>query len=171
MVINCQMGDRKAFELLVKRWHPRILRRVYYTTKDATASRDIAQEVWMAIINRIKTLQDPRTFEVWSLKIANNKAVDWIRSNQLERKREEVREFAQHAFAEKGNEQNEDQLQNLKIGLSKLTEEHRLIIQLFYHEDLSIVAISQLLDIPIGTVKSRLFTARKELKNLLTDKI
>ncbi len=171
LVINCQAGDRKAFELLVKRWNPKMLRRVYHTTKDATASKDIVQEAWIIIIKKIKTLRDPSAFPGWSLRIATLKAIDWIRANQLNRKREDIRETAQHDFSEKSDDANEELIIALKIAINQLPKDQQEIIRLFYREKLPMATICQLLSLPVGTVKSRLFRGREYLKNILEHKI
>lgn len=171
LVINCQAGDRKAFELLVKRWNPKMLGRVYYTTKDATASQDIVQEAWITIIKKIKTLRDPGAFQGWSLRIATRMAIDWIRSNQVNRKREGIREAVQAEFAEKSQRPNEETLDMLKRAIEQLPEEQQSVIRLFYQESLSMITISGLLDLPLGTVKSRLFRGREYLKNILENKL
>lgn len=171
LVINCQAGDRKAFELLVKRWNPKMLSRVYHTTKDSTASKDIVQEAWIIIIKKIKTLRDPAAFPGWSLKIATLKAIDWVRANQVDRKREEVRKDAQTEFGENSQQPNEETLGSLKIAIAALPEEQRTIIHLFYQEGLSISTICQLTDLPTGTVKSRLFRGREHLKKTLEHKL
>jgi RNA polymerase sigma factor (sigma-70 family) len=170
LVIKCQSGDRKAFELLVKRWNPKMLRRVYHTTKDASASKDIVQESWIIIIKKIKTLRDPAAFPGWSLKIATLKAIDWIRANQLSRKREDIRETAQQNFSEKNDDPNEELLKALKYAVRQLPKEQQEVIQLFYQEKLPLATICHLLDLPVGTVKSRLFRGREYLKKILEDK-
>ncbi|MEP1034159.1 sigma-70 family RNA polymerase sigma factor [Ekhidna sp.] len=171
LVINCQAGDRKAFELLVKRWNPKMLGRVYHTTKDASASQDIVQEAWIAIIKKIKTLHDPGAFQGWSLRIATNMAIDWIRSNQTNRKREEIRKVVQIEFAEKTNRPDEETIGALKQAIDQLPKEQQVVIKLFYQENLSMITISGLLDLPLGTVKSRLFRGREYLKNILEQKL
>ncbi len=171
LVINCQSGDRKAFELLVKRWNPKMMGRVYHTTKDATATQDIVQEAWIAIIKKIRTLKDPRAFQGWSLRIATHMAIDWIRSNQVNRKREGIRQAAQTEFTEKNQHTNEETLSSLKKAVDLLPDEQRVVINLFYQESLSITTISGLLDLPIGTVKSRLFRGREYLKKMLENKL
>ena len=171
LVIKCQSGDRKAFELLVKRWNPKMLRRVYHTTKDATASKDIVQEAWIIIIKKIKTLRDPSAFPGWSLKIASLKAIDWIRANQVDRKREDIRETAQQDFSEKRNDSNEELITALKNAINQLPKDQREIIHLFYQEKLPIATICLLLNLPVGTVKSRLFRGREYLKKILEHKI
>ncbi|MEP0985774.1 sigma-70 family RNA polymerase sigma factor [Ekhidna sp.] len=171
LVINCQAGDRKAFELLVKRWNPKMLGRVYYTTKDASATPDIVQDAWITIIKKIKTLRDPRAFQGWSLRIATRMAVDWIRSNQVNRKREDIRKTAQAEFAEHSQRPDEGTLDALKRAIDKLPEEQKMVIQLFYQENLSILTISGLLKLPVGTIKSRLFRGREYLKGMLENKL
>lgn len=171
LVINCQSGDRRAFELLVKRWNPKMLGRVYHTTKDASASQDIVQEAWITIIKKIQTLRDPGAFQGWSLRIATRMAIDWIRSNQVDRKREGIRETVQAEFAESSLRPNEEVVGVLRHAIAQLPEEQQTVIQLFYQENLSMITISGLLKLPLGTVKSRLHRGREYLKKLLENKL
>ncbi len=170
LVINCQQGDRKALELLVKRWDSRIVRRVYLTTHNATATKDIAQEAWITIIRKIKSLRDPGAFEWWSLRIATAKSIDWIRANQLNRKREETRRTVQEEFMETEESPAEEIFQLLRTAIGELPEEQRVVVHMFYQESLDILNIGRILDIPTGTVKSRLFKAREKLKKMLKEK-
>lgn len=170
LVINCQQGDRKALELLVKRWDPRIIRRVYLTTQNYSASKDIAQEAWIIIIRKIKSLKDPGAFEWWSLKIATAKAIDWIRANQVSRKREETRRIAQEDFMESDSGTPEEILVQLRLAIKELPDDQRTVVLMFYQENLNILSISRILNIPSGTVKSRLFKAREKLKKILKEK-
>ena len=172
LVINCQRGDRKALELLIKRWHPKLIRRIYHTTQDSIASQDIAQDTWITIIKKIKSLRDPRSFEWWSLKIATIKAIDWIRANQLSRRRDEIRKIAQKDFADSSLvDYREEVLSSLRLGIQQLSEEQQQVVRMFYRENLSVLTIGQILDLPSGTVKTRLFKARKRLKKFLENKI
>lgn len=170
LVINCQAGDRKAFELLVKRWNPKMLARVYHTTKDVSATKDIVQEAWITIIRKIKTLRDPGAFQGWSLRIVTHMAIDWIRSNQTDRKRKPIRETAQSEFAE-NHHPNEEKFNTVKQAVKELPKEQQEVIRLFYQENLSLITIGGLLKLPVGTVKSRLFRGREHLKNILENKL
>ncbi len=170
LVVNCQQGDRKALELLVKRWDSRILRRVYLTTQDATASKDISQEVWITIIRKLKSLKDPGAFEWWSLRIATAKAIDWIRANQLSRRREETRRTAQEEFMENQETPSDEILLQLRVAIGELPDQQQVVVRMFYQENLDILSIGRILDIPAGTVKSRLFKAREKLKKMLKEK-
>lgn len=171
LVINSQHGDKKALELLIKRWHPKLIRRIYHTTKDAVASQDIAQDVWVIIIKKLGTLKDPRSFKWWSLRIATTKAIDWIRANQLDRKRDEIRKMVQGDFAEPDElDSKEETLSSLRMAIQELSDEQSQIVRMFYQEKLGVTMIAQVLEIPEGTVKTRLFKARKKLKETLENK-
>ena len=171
LILHCQRGGPKAFELLIKRWHPRIVSRIYYTIGDANAAEDIAQETWITILQKIKTLRDPGAFEWWSLRIATGKAIDWLRAKQTSRKREEVRKAAQEEFSEPTNNGKEEILDALRDAIYDLPEDQQRVIRMFYQEDLSIHAISKILGCPEGTVKSRLFKSREKLKKMLKTKM
>ena len=81
LVIRYYYGDRKALPLLVKRWHKKLLSRIYMMTQDFEASKDIAQESWQAIIKGIDRLKDPAHFGKWALTIANRKSIDFLHAN------------------------------------------------------------------------------------------
>lgn len=170
LVVNCQNGDQKAKELLVKRWNYRIVRRIYLTTHDHASVQDLAQDSWITILEKINSLKDPSAFQWWSLRIATTKAIDWIRANQLDRKRDEVRQMAQSDFMEQMDSDKEEVMLKLREAILGLPEQQRLTVQMFYHEGLDILNISRILNLPTGTVKSRLFQARERLKNILNDK-
>ncbi|MBV6647414.1 MAG: sigma-70 family RNA polymerase sigma factor [Cyclobacteriaceae bacterium] len=171
LVVSCQAGDRRSMEMLVKRWHPRIIKQINYQIRDYETSEDIAQEVWIAIIRKIKSLKDPALFGVWSLRIAHHKAVDWIRSHQKDRSRSEDKRAAQVAFTEDDDHPSEEMLGRLRQAISVLPENQRTVISMFYQEKMSIQKIGLVLGIPVGTVKSRLFKAREKLKKTLDSKI
>ncbi|MEQ9466807.1 MAG: sigma-70 family RNA polymerase sigma factor [Ekhidna sp.] len=170
LVVNCQQGDRKALELLIKKWNPNIVRRIYLTTKNQQASKDLAQDCWITIIEKIHSLKDPCAFEWWSLKIATSKAINWIRANQLERKRGEIRAVAQEDFSETTNTNSDEIISALRVAILELPEEQRQTIEMFYLENLKIDSIGKILNLPTGTVKSRLFKARERLKKILKTK-
>lgn len=170
LVINCQNGDRKSLELLVKRWNPKMLRRAYHTTGNVSAAQDIVQESWITIFNKLKALRDPRAFQGWSLRIVTTKAIDWVRANQLDRKREGIRVLAQTEQNETTAEFDNEIISELKKAVKELPADQFEIIQLFYQENLGISTIAQLLKLPVGTVKSRLFRGRETLKQQLENK-
>ena len=158
LVMDCQRGSVKALEILVSRWQKRLWQYAYNLTSNADASWDITQESWLSIIKGIRKLRDPAYFKAWAYKITTNKSIDWIRKSQAV-KQTSIDEIVQQQSSRKKDTGVKDLLEKLDIG-------KKVVLTLYYFEQLNISEISVALKVPKGTVKSRLHKARKELKNL-----
>jgi RNA polymerase sigma-70 factor (ECF subfamily) len=158
LVMDCQSGSAKAMELLVCRWQKRLWRYAYSLTGNNEAAWDITQESWLGIIKGLRKLHDPARFRAWAYRIVTNKVNDWIRRNSKVNKvgHDEIHE---QQYTEKKNI-------GVKELLEKLEMKSKTVLTLYYYEQLNVSEISVALKIPKGTVKSRLFSARKELKEL-----
>jgi RNA polymerase sigma-70 factor (ECF subfamily) len=168
LVALVQGGSREAFDRLVRRWTPKLVRYATRLLGRADLARDVAQETWVAAIRGIKRLDDPSRFPAWIYSVAHRKCIDGIRFNQ--RQRRLIEGLGNEArIASVGNRDRPDpnDPSKLTIGISRLSQEHREVVYLFYGEDLSIDDIASVLSIPNGTVKSRLHHARESLKNHL----
>ena len=155
---------------MIRRFNPRLQSKVFYHTKNRDSVKDITQECWYAIINNMDEVKFQIGFEAWALNIARNKAVDWIRNQQKERKRQlEVRaeEEEEAVNSDEADDLREFQIQEIKAYMNLLPESQKIILELFYKDNLSLPEVSEVLGISKGTVKSRLFTAREQLKKLL----
>lgn len=169
LIIAYQSGHKKAFAFLVKRWHVQFCKLAYWYVKDADVSKDIAQESWTIILNKLTALEEPDKFKSWAIRIVNRKAIDWLRASKrravkrqhfsIENTTESVEEFEKEDLSEINS--------LLKRAIEKLSDDQKIIIKLFYLEDYSLKQISELLNVSIGTVKSRLFYTREKLKNKL----
>ncbi|XOV91217.1 MAG: RNA polymerase sigma factor [Bacteroidota bacterium] len=170
LVLNAQQGDSRAISLLIQRWNGRVRNQIYRHTHDAEVSSDISQEVWIAVFKGIDKLEDVRKFGVWALSIASRKAIDWIRKNQVDRKRESIREMVANEMAQASDADEREELVNqLRNGLKSLPDEQRMILSLYYLENLSVPDIAHILKVPDGTIKSRLYYARENLKQIIKD--
>ena len=156
--MDCQSGSAKAMEMLVSRWQKRLWKYACNLTGDNEAAWDITQESWLSIIKGLRKLQDPASFKAWAYRITTNKAIDWIKKKSAARKVEldEVQDL-QH---------KDEKDAGLKELLDKIDMKKRTVLNLYYFEQLSVPEIGIALRIPRGTVKSRLHSARKELKEL-----
>ena len=158
LVMAAQDGNQVALEKLVSFWQKKLWQYVFRLTTDVHASWDITQQCWLEIIKGLKKLRDPKNFKAWAYRIATNRSMDWLRDKKKN----------QHMNLESievDSYQKEDDLQVKEI-VQKLKSDSRVILSLHYFEQLSISEISIAMNIPPGTVKSRLFTAREELKQL-----
>jgi RNA polymerase sigma-70 factor (ECF subfamily) len=158
LVMDCQSGSVKAMEILVSRWQKRLWQYAYNLTGNAEASWDITQESWLSIIKGIRKLHDPARFKAWAYRITTNKSIDWIRKSKAV-KRISIEEIDKQQTRQKKDLGIKELLDKLDIG-------KKVVLSLYYFEQLTLTEISTALKVPKGTVKSRLYNARKELKKL-----
>lgn len=163
-----QSGDTKVLTVLVKRWHLRFCKFAFWYVKDADIAKDIAQESWAVIIKKIKDLKEPARFKSWAISIVNRKAIDWIRAQNAEGRK--LQKFYKEHVND-SQEEGDDIREQLKIALLKaiyeLSNDQQQVIRLFYTQNYTLKEISALLQISVGTAKSRLFHAREKLKSIL----
>ena len=166
LVKQYRSGDRLALLKLVKRWHKVFCEKAYWLTKDPEASKDIAQESWNTIIDKIEQLKDVKSFRTWAFRIVFTKAMDRMRSNQRNKSNLESY-YRNYEAIEEEKSDNEVLKKALLMAIKSLSVEQQIVLKLFYVEDYSLKEMSGLLKISIGTVKSRLFHARENLKEQL----
>lgn len=173
-VLKAQQGDQDALEYLLKKYHNLahyIALKLCHCDADA---EDIVQESFIEIQKSIRNLQEPRYFKAWLNKIIFSKSTKLFRKNkdvnmsdqeslQLSRKAEERRYF----LPEKEMRFQEDKQILLDL-LDQLPEKLRVTVYLMYFEQMSVKEIAMALDIPDGTVKSRISSAKKELQARIT---
>ncbi len=163
-----QSGSREALKELIRTFNPQIESKIYFHTKDKDSVRDISQECWYVIINNLEKVKFQIGFEAWALNIARNKSVDWIRNQQKERRNRIVSENEiEDSINREEKSIQELRINELKLGMQLLSNAQRIILELFYVENLSLSEIAEVLEISAGTVKSRLFYAREQLKKII----
>jgi RNA polymerase sigma-70 factor (ECF subfamily) len=159
LVMDAQDGDVKAMEKLVSRWQRCLWQHAFRLTADQQAAWDITQQSWLGIIKGLRKLHDPANFKAWVYRIATNKSIDWLKRKS---KDEQMNlDLVEVDCYEKKDDSGITEL------IQRLKDESRVVLSLYYFEQLNISEISIVLNIPQGTVKSRLHNARKELKELL----
>lgn len=169
LVIKCQDKDQKAYALLWKRWQPRILKWSFGFINDADIAKEIAQESWVSIHKGISKLKDPALFRFWAYKIVQRRSADWIRKEQ--RKRSSMEEVRYEVVeSEESTTESVDPVDTMLVAIKTLPDEHQRILRLFYLEKVPVKMLSQMLKLPEGTVKSRLYYAREQLKKKLKNR-
>ncbi|MEM7107307.1 MAG: RNA polymerase sigma factor [Bacteroidota bacterium] len=151
-------GNKEAAELLVKRWHNRLISLSFKIVNNLETAKDIVQDSWMVIIRKAGSLNDPHKFKTWAFRIVHNRSIDWIRSQKETIKIDEV------TIKQDDDSGAEDQYDQVRRTLKQLKDKDRIILTLFYLEGNNIYEISEILGAPVGTVKSRIFYAREHLK-------
>ena len=161
-------GDRAAVRLLFMRHHARVYRFAARQTGSEMMADDIANEVFLELWRQAPAFQGRSEVSTWLLGIARFKALSALRK----RKEEAVDEDEAAAIPDTGDTpevavMKDDKATALKRMVNALPEEHRTVIDLAYYHAKSVAEIAEVLQIPVATVKTRMFYARKKLGEAL----
>ncbi|HEY2074634.1 MAG TPA: sigma-70 family RNA polymerase sigma factor [Gaiellaceae bacterium] len=151
LVRDAQRGSAEAFEQLFRSHWPRAYRAALLVVGDAAAAEDIAQESFLAAVRALDRFDRRRPFGPWLHRIVVNRAIDWARARSL--RRENFGDGPEPAAAERELSAHAG---SLAQGLALLQPEQRAVIVLRYLLEYTPGEIASLLDLPRGTVNSRL---------------
>ncbi len=167
LVIEAQLGEASAMTQLVHLFYPKMLRFATRQLQDQEAAKDVVQNTLEVLSRDIGRVSDPSAFTGWLYQVLHRKGVNFIRQAMRTRQINQVLETDLEASTQGGDEPAESlQLEKLLVELESDTYQ---IIHLHYLEGLSIRAIAEVLVLAEGTVKSRLFNARRQLHKLTGD--
>ena len=167
LVRDAQRGSAAAFEQLFRRHWPRAYRAALLVVGDAAAAEDIAQESFLAAARALDRFDRRRPFGPWLHRIVVNRAIDWARSRSL--RRELAADDAPEPAAAERDEP--EHARALATALAELTPEHRAVIVLRYLLDYTPGEIADLLELPRGTVNSRLRRGLDRLEAALREEL
>ena len=162
LVLRCQLGDREAFQELVRRVDAPLRFFVRRSLRNEEEAADVVQEVWLAVLRRIGRLDHPEAFRTWLYRIAHTATVDTYR-------RGSARKRAEQAFADERPDTRDPaadrmEVRDLHAAIARLDEKHREVVLLMLAGELTVDEIATVLSIPAGTVKSRAHHARQQLR-------
>lgn len=167
LLAGMRLGDRASQERLVRRWNPKLAAHAWRLLGDRELALDAVQESWADIVRGLGRLRDDHAFAVWALRIVTRRCAGQIRTRQAER-RLEARARQEPLDADDGvrTEMSPDQAR-VRAALRTLPPEQRAAIALFHLQELSVAEVAVALDVPAGTVKTRLMHARRKLRAIL----
>lgn len=174
LVRRGQAGDARAVELLVRRYQNYVYRLCYLVMRNEPDAEDMAQEALIRACQALPRyeIREGISFEAWLYRIA----VNCCRS-RMRRKWSQALPWSSinHEEADVSQERperrliEEEQRNEVLRAINSLSDRHRMVVILRYYVDLTNEEIATVLNIPSGTVRSRLHTARQRLKVLLAD--
>jgi RNA polymerase sigma-70 factor, ECF subfamily len=158
-VRRAQAGSVSDLEALFRAHWPRAFRAAYLVVHDAAAAEDIAQESFLAAVRALDRFDRRRPFGPWLHRIVVNRAIDFARARTLRAESE----LADAAAPDAAREVSDD----VVAALASLSPDHRAVIVLRHLLGYTPGEIAELLDVPRGTVNSRLRRGLDELKERL----
>ena len=156
-----QLGSASGIEALFRLHWPRAYRAAYLVVHDAAAAEDIAQEAFLAAVRSLDRFDRRRPFGPWLHRIVVNRAIDCARVRSLRVEAELADSVAAPEPRRDGVEQT------LLAAIGSLSPEHRAVIVLRHLLEYTPGEIAELLELPRGTVNSRLRRGLDELKGRL----
>lgn len=162
-------GDRKAFESLVDRYQKTVFNVAYRMAHNADDAADITQNVFIKASEKLDTFKPQYKFFSWIYRITINESLNFVEASK---KNEQLsHELVADGKSPEDILQDGFLAQSIEEGLTKLTNDYRVVIILRHFEELAYDEIAQILDLPVRTVKSRLFSARQSLKKILSKRL
>jgi RNA polymerase sigma-70 factor (ECF subfamily) len=164
LLLRCQVGDKNALTELIER-HQRPLR--YFINRlldDGELTEDILQDTWLSVIRRLHSLKEPDAFPTWLYRIARNKVYHQLRKKKV------LSVLSEDVAVPDENEDDIVSLEDVaKVHkcLRELRPEHREVLMLRFLEQMSYQQMAKVLDCNPGTVKSRVYYAKRALKKEL----
>jgi len=167
-------GESAAFGELVRKYQDRLYNALVHLTGSQEDAADLAQEAFVQAFVKLDTFRRSSTFYTWLYRIAFNQAASYYRGKRRATSLDEVRQATGREPVETDpgpSEQLEQQENRAEVrrALARLTEEHRTILVLREIDGCDYETIAGVLDIPVGTVRSRLYRARMQMHDQLKE--
>ncbi len=168
LVLRCRRGQKQAFEELVRLWEKRLfyyIRRLVATEEDAW---DVLQETWVKVLKGITSLKDAHKLPTWLYRVARNTALS--RQREVYKQQTRMEESGQFSEVEAPEEDPPQDAEEVHRALSRISLAHREVLTLYFLRDLSVNQMAEVLQLPLGTVKSRLHYAKRALRAALSQR-
>lgn len=166
LIKRCQQGDRRALEELLMHYQRPVYNAAFRMTGNPQDAADVTQVVFLKVFEHLDRYNPKYKFFSWIYRIAINETINQIKRGNREQTLDEEQQSSDRSPEDQTeasirSDQVQDELMNLQ-------DDYRTVIVLRHFSEFSYQEISEVLHIPVATVKSRLYTARQQLKNSLS---
>jgi RNA polymerase sigma-70 factor (ECF subfamily) len=165
LVACARLGDRAALGRLAIRWQKRLLVHAWRLLGDDAAAEDAVQEAWLEIVRGIGRLQDTAAFPAWAYRIVTRRCARFIARAQRGRQLETA--LSTQMEEPTADEVAASDIELVRRMIRQLPGAQQAAVALFYLEEMSVAEVAVALDVPSGTVKTRLMHARARLRNAI----
>ncbi len=170
LILRLRQNDLTALGVLFERYRAQIYRTAFAITHDPTAADDILQDTLLKLYSFANRIDTDLQLAPWLYRVTVNLSYTWTTRHQ--RRWTSIESVVEHLISPIRNapdrvaEQNETQAQ-IRDAIESLPFNQRVVVVLHYLNDLDLQQIAEVLDLPVGTVKSRLFYSREALRHKL----
>ncbi len=156
-------------ESLMRTYGNDVLRTAYMYVKDVHTAEDIFQEVFIKVNSNLHNFQGNSSIKTWIIRIAINTCKDYLKSAYSRRivPMEEFMEDSITAEDSYADIERQETIQSVKDAVMELPEHYKDVIMCVYFQEMSMDQAAQMLDLPVGTIKSRLARAKEKLKEIM----
>ncbi|MEO8097519.1 MAG: sigma-70 family RNA polymerase sigma factor [Acidobacteriota bacterium] len=163
LIAKARRGDVEAYNLLVSRWEKRVFNYLLRLVRNREDALDVSQDVFLKAYQNLPKLAEPEKFAGWLFRIAHNEAFSLLRKKRPES------ELAPetHVAAGKGSLLPMELSLAVETALNRLNEDQREAVLLKVYQGFKFEEMAEILECPVSTVKSRLYTALDLLKATL----
>ncbi|GAA0500519.1 RNA polymerase sigma factor SigW [Salinibacillus aidingensis] len=172
-------GDQSAFEDIVNFYQNKVIQICYRMLGNLHEAEDIAQEAFVRAYTNIHSFDEKRKFSTWLYRIATNLSIDRIRKKKpdyyLDAEVKGTEGLTMYSQLSMDEPLPEEKVESMELNdyiqkqILSLPEKYRSVISLRYVDDLSLQEISEALEMPMGTVKTRIHRGREALRKKLRD--
>ena len=167
----CVPDNQPAFAALYQRYEKRVFHCLMTVVNDATLAEEILVEVMLAIWKGLTTFQGQSKVSTWIFGIAHHKAVDGLRKvTSQQRGGIPIEDIAESPDPKDGPFEETQRNRSAEItnqAMMALSADHREILHMAFYEGLSYPEISEIISIPVNTVKTRVYYAKQQMKKML----
>ena len=170
-VLRAQSGDAEALNSLLESVQRPLFRYIVSLTKDTHGAEDVLQETFIRLYRKLGFVRDPQVFRAWTYRIATREAFRYLRRERqwTEQVRDDAVLQTIPAADLSRDEFTRDALERLPHLVADLSPAARAVVVLYYSHELSLGEVAAALEIPIGTVKSRLAYALASLRRRMKE--
>ncbi len=170
LILEIQSGSLEALGVIYDRHRRLVYRTALAICNDSEAAADLLQDVFLRLHRFADRIDPQRPLEPWLYRVTANQAYTWVKRHQRwARPLEEITEWLSSGVRNSPQyiTEQDDESKRIQGAIAKLSLPQRVVVVLYYINDLSLNEIAEILEIPEGTVKSRLHYGRNALKNHL----
>jgi RNA polymerase sigma-70 factor (ECF subfamily) len=173
IIAQAQAGDLRAFETLYRKHEHQVYRTALAILGDSQTAEEVLQDCFLRAYKHLHRLNGEPSVSPWLHRVAVNLCYSHLRRNYLSQVTVSLENLSNYLFPSLGPSpeectQDSEISSAIQNGIAALDLKHRSVVVLYYLQEFSLEEVSYILNCPVGTVKSRLHYARKELSRRLT---